>query len=114
LFSHVISPTRTTTFCFFFARTSLRTLLPAPAAAFSLLRRLSDAFAHEATPYAGRSQRARRLDWKIAQTPRRRLGDALITLTLLVAFLNVFGHNGEIFYCTMKDFRGLLLILGTL
>jgi hypothetical protein len=37
----------------------------------------------------------------IGKSPRR-LGDASITLTLLVAFLNVFGHNGERFYCTMK------------
>jgi len=57
---------------FFLQRASLRTLLPTPAAAFSLLRRLSDALA---TPYTGRSRRARRLDWKIAQMPRRRLNN---------------------------------------
>ena len=51
---------------------------PSPPAriAFSRVRRPSDALASEATPYARKPWRARRLNWKIAQTPRRRLGDA--------------------------------------
>jgi len=47
-----------------------------------LVPRLGDDFSREATPYAVRLWWARHLDLKSAQTPRQRLGDALITMYL--------------------------------
>jgi hypothetical protein len=47
-----------------------------------LVPRLGDDFSREVTPYAGRLRWARHLDLKSAQTPRQRLGDALITMYL--------------------------------
>ena len=79
LSSHVISPTHTAASRFFVRpRVAPRTSPCACSHLFALaasVGHLGDAFLREATPYAGRSRRARRLDWKSAQTPRRRLNN---------------------------------------
>ena len=95
--SRAISPTHTAASRFFVRpRVAPRTSPCACSRLFALaasVGRLGDAFPREATPYAGRSRRARRLDWKSAQTPKRRLNNYGAIHLFLAAFcLAVVNH----------------------